>query len=401
MPLSVTGKDGATAAASAHIRSRPRILCVDDDPSVLEGLADVLGRSFSVVGSSDPLEALEILKRRPDDFSVILSDMRMPSLRGSELLRMARLAAPDTVRILLTGDADVPAAVKAVNDAQLFRFLIKPCDSEELMRACAAAMGQHRLQTGQRVALQETLRGCVAVLAEVLSLVSPECSAEATRAGEVAGRLAKAAGLRDWWRVHAAAMLRQLGVVSLPPEVAQKMHAGRALTEAEEEMVASVPRVTRRLLSNVPLLDDVLQLLDGYHARRDNHNPADEVTASESLAEEVELLDVAVEYTGLELASESAEFALARLRGRGTYDRRWLELLSEILGIAAGLVVREVAVRELTVGMVLADDALTTSGGCLLPRGQLVTERVIARLENLRSDTIREPLLIIDAESDR
>lgn len=394
MPVSLTAKDVVFASPSVRAGSRPRILCVDDEPAVLEGLADVLGRSFSVVGSSDPLEALEILKRRPEEFSVVLSDMRMPSLRGSELLRMARLAAPDTVRILLTGDADVPAAVKAVNDAQLFRFLIKPCDAEELMRACAAAMGQHRLQTGQRVALQETLEGCVAVLAEVLSLVSPNCSEQATRAGEVAGRLAQAAGLRDWWHVQAAATLQHLGAVSLPPQATEKMHAGRALTDAEAERVAGVPQVTRRLLSNVPLLADVVKLLDSYHARNDNDDDA-----AEPLAAEVQLLDIAVEYTGLEFASDSAEFALGRLRGRGTHDPRSVELLSEILGTAAALVVREVAVGELKVGMTLADDARTSSGGCLLPRGQQVTERVIARLENLGSNTIQEPLLVSDGES--
>lgn len=397
MPLSVTAKELASASSSMRAGSRPRILCVDDDPAVLAGLADVLGRSFSVVSSSDPLEALEILKRRPGDFSVILSDMRMPSLRGSELLRMARLTAPDTVRILLTGDADVPAAVKAVNDAQLFRFLIKPCDAEELMRACAAAMGQHRLQTGGRVALQETLRGCVAILAEVQSLVSPDGSEQAARTGELAGRLAQAAGLRDWWHLQAAATLQHLGAVALPPQVTAKMHAGRILTEAEVEMVAGVPQVTRRLLSNVPLLEDVLQLLDGYQARRDNKDG--HVVASEPLAQEVEILDIAVEYTGLELGSDSAAIALARLRGRGTHDPQLLELLSEILGVSAGLVVREVRVRELQAGMTLVDDARTTSGGCLLPRGQQITERVIARLQNLGSDTIHEPLLIIDGES--
>jgi CheY-like chemotaxis protein len=114
------------AAAAGSRPGRPRILCVDDDRWVLEGLSDVLGRTFAVSTAASPIEGLELLKRQPDAFAVVLSDMRMPVMPGSEFLRMARLTAPDAVRVLLTGDADIPAAARAVNDGQLFRFLIKP-----------------------------------------------------------------------------------------------------------------------------------------------------------------------------------------------------------------------------------------------------------------------------------
>ncbi|HLI60480.1 MAG TPA: response regulator [Solirubrobacteraceae bacterium] len=394
-PLATT-TNGALRSRTRGGNERPRILCVDDDPAVLEGLADVLGRSFSVVSSSDPLEALGILKRQPDGFSVILSDMRMPGLRGTELLRMARLTAPDTVRILLTGDADVPAAVRAVNDAHLFRFLIKPCDSEELMRACVAAMGQHRLQTGERALLQESLRGCVAAFAEILALVHPDLSAEMARAGELSGQLGRAVGLRDWWEVEAAATLRYLGTVALAPELAEKMQDRRPLTDAEADVAARVPRVTRRLLGKIPRLEGVVQLLDAVDTL---HEAEDECGTSAPVAPGVELLDLVLEYLELEFRVGSAEVALAILRGRRVHDGRWLEQLGQLVGVTTQSVVREVGVRELRAGMVLADDARMTGGGCLLARGQQVTAPLIERLESLASGAVREPLLVMDADS--
>jgi DNA-binding NtrC family response regulator len=140
------------------------VLCVDDEPDVLEGLRDVLHRSFDVRVAGSGAEGLEILRNGPDSFAVVISDMRMPGMTGSEFLRAARVIASDTVRMLLTGQADVDAAIRAVNDAHLFRFLTKPCDSQALLCACAAALNQHYLQTADRALLQETLRGSVDAL---------------------------------------------------------------------------------------------------------------------------------------------------------------------------------------------------------------------------------------------
>ena len=119
---------------------KPTILCVDDEPLVLEGLQDALRRAFDVrVAASGP-EGLALLKCRPRDFAVVMSDMRMPQMTGSIFLREARRIAPLAVRILLTGYTDADAAIDAVNDGQIFRFLSKPCCHEELLKVCAEAL---------------------------------------------------------------------------------------------------------------------------------------------------------------------------------------------------------------------------------------------------------------------
>jgi DNA-binding NtrC family response regulator len=101
---------------------RLRVLCVDDEPRVLEGLELRLRRHYDVEAAFDGATALQIIKTG-GPFAIVISDMRMPGMDGATLLTQIREIAPDTVRILLTGFADTESAVAAVNGGQIFRFL--------------------------------------------------------------------------------------------------------------------------------------------------------------------------------------------------------------------------------------------------------------------------------------
>src|SRR5262245_17980905 len=105
---------------------KPRILCVDDEPNVLEGLALHLRRKYEMSTAANGPDALALLEREGPP-EVIISDMRMPGMDGATFLSKARQLYPDTVRMLLTGQSDMASAIKAVNDGQIFRFLTKPC----------------------------------------------------------------------------------------------------------------------------------------------------------------------------------------------------------------------------------------------------------------------------------
>ncbi|HEY0462627.1 MAG TPA: response regulator, partial [Polyangiaceae bacterium] len=106
------------------IVSDPRILCVDDEPRVLDGLQRVCHNGFTVETAGSGAEALALLDRG-EVFEVIVSDMQMPQMNGTALLAEFRTRAPDTIRVLLTGQADINAAITAVNHGQIFRFLSK------------------------------------------------------------------------------------------------------------------------------------------------------------------------------------------------------------------------------------------------------------------------------------
>ncbi|MCK6545738.1 response regulator [Myxococcota bacterium] len=124
--------------------ARPRVLCVDDEPLVLEGLAASLRRKFDVRTATGGSAALELIEDEPA-FDVVVSDFAMPEMNGAQFLELARLAAPSAVRVLLTGHASVEHAIAAVNAGHIFRFLTKPCAPADLARAIDDAVEHGRL----------------------------------------------------------------------------------------------------------------------------------------------------------------------------------------------------------------------------------------------------------------
>jgi EAL domain-containing protein (putative c-di-GMP-specific phosphodiesterase class I)/FixJ family two-component response regulator len=120
----------------------PQVLCVDDEPRVLEGLRGILGRRYAVLTAESGQRGLELIAQAPR-IAVIISDMRMPGMGGAEFLSRACAALPQAQRIALTGHADLPSAVAAVNRGQVFRFLIKPCPASELLESVDAAVERY------------------------------------------------------------------------------------------------------------------------------------------------------------------------------------------------------------------------------------------------------------------
>ncbi|HUQ29410.1 MAG TPA: response regulator [Usitatibacter sp.] len=122
---------------------KPRVLFVDDDARVLNALRALFREPFDVVTAESGAAALEIIKTDP--VQIVVSDQRMPGMLGVELLREVRKASPRTVRILLTGYSDLAAMVGSINEGEVFRFVKKPWDNDEIqevMKEAAAVVGK-------------------------------------------------------------------------------------------------------------------------------------------------------------------------------------------------------------------------------------------------------------------
>jgi len=136
---------------------RHRILLVDDEPAVLEALQESLRREpYIVEAATSAAAALEVLGVSSVD--VVVSDERMPGMKGSEFLSVVRKRHPGAMRIMLTGQASLEAAVRAINDGQVFRILLKPCAPEELKSVLRAAIEEKKLREESARLLREARR---------------------------------------------------------------------------------------------------------------------------------------------------------------------------------------------------------------------------------------------------
>lgn len=155
---------------------KPRLLLVDDERQVLDGLALHLRRRYEVVARTSGADALATLEQEAS-FVGVISDLRMPGMNGVQLLAEVRQRAPETARILLTGYADVASAMAAVNDAAVHRFLTKPCAPAQLACALEEAVASSGAGSGEALDEEMAALGRQATLGTMAGSIGKEIAA--------------------------------------------------------------------------------------------------------------------------------------------------------------------------------------------------------------------------------
>ena len=362
----------------------PKVLCVDDEPNVLSGLALHLRRRYDLITAASAADALEILGQYKGT-AVIISDMRMPMMDGAAFLSRSREVAPDAVRVLLTGQTDMPSAIAAINQGQIFRFLTKPCPPSTLLGAVEAAVEQHRLITAERVLLEHTVRGSIKALTDVLALTSPAAFGCATRIRQLATELASSLKQGVSWQIDVAAMLCQLGSVALPADTAGRFYSGQALTDEDARMVSRMPAVTEQLLGQIPRMDDVVGILTAMEQPFRPLEPKVTDVHEVQCHRGGELLKVARDFDALEVLGNTSARAVGIMRSRsGRYDPALLDALQSLrAGEAPREKIVEITLSAVRVGMVFAEDVKTADGMLIAARGCEVTTSFVERMRNV------------------
>jgi len=375
--------------------ARPHVLCVDDEQNTLHALNRELRRSYSVTMALGGEEGLTAI-RKEGPFDVIISDMRMPGMNGAEFLRRAREEDPDSVRMLLTGYADVDSVMAAVNEGYIFRFITKPWDTEVLLGAVAAAAEQHRLITAEKVLLEQTLRGSVRALSDVLSLASPEAFGRATRIKDRAVALAERLELESTWPVEVAAILSQIGHVTLPPETAARLYRGEDLGAKEKLMVQRLPKITLKVLSHIPRLEPVLDILAYQTKNFDGSGEPQDKTAGQDIPIGARILKIVQEYDDQEVRGHSPAHALEILRAlAGRFDPQVLEIFHEQEAKGIRIKADPLSLKDIHQGMRVAEDVRTRTGVLLVSRGQEMSISLLERLRNFAETSgVQEPIWI-------
>lgn len=357
-----------------------RILLVDDEPNVLMAFARRLRPRFPIETLSGPAEALEAVRTR-GPFAVVISDLKMPQMNGVELLTRIREEAPDTVRMILTGYADVDTAIRAVNEGNAFRFLTKPCPAGILEKAITAALDQYRLIRSERELLEETLRGSIRVLTELLCLLKPEAFERSTRIGRWASAVARTMGVQEVWKIETAALLSHIGWVTLPDELMNKTRDGQDLTAQERQLFERHPLVASNLLGNIPRMADVAEIIRLQGKRYDGSGTPEGPPFAEEIPVGARILKALLDFDALTDSGRSEEEALEVLCNRpGWYDPMVLAALDAVLHASTRYVVRAVTLEGLAPGMILADDVRGQDGVLLLAKGRHVSPPILERL---------------------
>ena len=362
---------------SAALSLLPTVLCVDDEPRVLDGLKLTLRRGFTVTTANSGAEGLKALAAM-EGATVVISDMRMPGMDGAAFLTKVREQWPDSTRLLLTGEPGRDAAVAAVNEGQIFRFLTKPCTPEKLIGAVEAAVRQYQLVTAERLLLQQTVLGSIRALVDVLALVNPIAFGRGGRIKRLSIELAEAAGLSPSWELEAAALMSQIGYVSLPIELVEKAVNGERLTSDEALLIGETPKVAQSILARIPRLENVAAIL--AHATRPTTT---ELLSAETAANAAVLMNI-LEFDTLINKGEDAGTAIATLRTRhGLKNAKFIACLAALHGMNdSGPQLREIRLRDVNPGMILLDELRTDSGTLLVTRGYEVTQSFIDRMRN-------------------
>jgi response regulator RpfG family c-di-GMP phosphodiesterase len=373
------------------------ILIVDDDANLLAGLRRLLRRKFTVETVEGGEEALLYLTEKGPP-AVVLCDMRMRGLNGVETLRTIRERAPDTVRMMLTGNADLRTAIDAINEGAIFRFLNKPCPPAMLEAGLSAALEQHRLITAERELLEKTLSGSIKVVSDLLGMAAPRSFARSMRNRDWVRRLSHQMNIPRHWRLELATLLAPLGLLSLPPETLVKLEAGSDLTPEEQALMERAPEAACNVIRNIPRLEDVARIVFLQNRGYDGSGFPEDGPKGQDLPVEARILKLLNDLGEVCAGPRPTPEDFDSLVGRDVrYDPSVFKRVRDCLERAADAAdlprrTREVSFHDLVPGMLLAEDArLTvdsdapkgTEGRLILARGLRISQAHVEVLRNL------------------
>lgn len=370
-----------------------KILFVDDDSDLLDAMRRSLRGRFELATAGGGRQGLRVLEDQ-GPFAVVVSDLQMPEMDGVEFLARVKQLYPDTVRLMLTGRADITGAIDAVNRGRIFQFLTKPCSPEAMSASLTQAVRQYRLVTAERELLNTTLKGSVLMLVELLSHADAQAFSSGYRIKGLVSRLAGDLGLSPLWLYEVAGLVSQVGCVAIPRDILAKVRNGQPLTPQEAGIYHGHPTIGAQLIRRVPRLEQVAAIIAGQF--RDHDDP----TGAEEEADAVigaEILRAALDYDRLMTQGRTHGEAVSQLyRQQRRYNPKVIEALSRqeetspwrrsILSVTFG---------DLVPGMTAAEDITTVDGTLIIGKGQEITWPVLQELQNyLKYMGIREPIRV-------
>lgn len=382
------------------------VLVIDDTASVRELLGDILqAEGYRLEFAASGAAGLGLAAAVEPD--VILLDVMMPGMDGFEVCHRLR-ADPELAGvpvIMITALDDRESRRRAITE-MVDEFITKPFDATELRMRIRSLMrlNRYRQIVEQRRQLEETLNGVVHLLAEVLAIADPQAGRFAEQLQQVAGALADTLGPDNASEIKLAALLSNIGEMTLPSRVIAAKRSPSGLSDTERELWSRIPAAGHALLRHIPNFSAVARAVLYQQKRFDGSGfPADAVRGA-ALPLGACVLKFASDLLELELKGTPRAAALDALRLRlGWYDPRVVGA-AELLWAVAPEVARvkqpqryrfAAVVQDLRQGQILMGDVVTAEGTLLVSAGKALTEAVVERIRNFAHLVgVREPIEI-------
>ena len=376
---------------------KDRVLFVDDEPNVLDGIRRQLRNRVDIETATSAAAGLDII-RQQGPFAVVVSDMRMPEMDGARFLAKVNEIAPQTVRMVLSGQADLESTISAVNEGRVFRFLLKPCNPETLFGVIQNGIEQYRLVHAEKHLLENTLNATVKVLFNVIGLINPVAQRRAAQIQRYAESAASALKLApDMWQYHLAAMISQLGCITLPQETLARVFSGQPLGAEENKLYESHPEIAGKLLGTIPRLEAVAGMVAGQM-----RVPSPDVARGDPSTWQPEKIGAAILWAAVQfdrhivlgrIPEQAAQLVDQAAPGLpAVITQAMVKAMADDCGL---VMTRAVKVRDLEIGMMLDADVMSARGIRLVPRGTEVTSPVLDRLKAVAAGVgVNEPIRV-------
>jgi DNA-binding response OmpR family regulator len=364
------------------------IMIVDDNPAHLKLLEDMLlQRGYEV--RSFPLGRLALAAATKNPPDLILLDINMPEMDGYQVCERLK-STP--------GLSDIPviflSALNATEDkVRAFRcggvdYISKPFQFDEVQARVQTQVKLRHAQEAERALLERTLGGAIGTLWELVQLTSPVLALRSHSIRDIVLWIVKRIGIEEPWQYELAATLCLLGCISLPDEVFERAYCGQDLSPDEDRMFRAHPERAARLLSKIPRLEGVAEIIRGQQ------KPKEVPTSKKESQHGALMLHLALELDRRIYRGDTAGSAIVELKRSSEFAGYMLDALQSYSPALAEYEVLRLPIRELRSGMVLERDVLSADSNLLIfKKGTALTETWIERMVNFtKAPGLQEPV---------
>jgi putative nucleotidyltransferase with HDIG domain len=312
------------------------ILLVDDEENILRSLKRIfMDQDFRILATTSPFDALELLKTNA--VSVIISDNLMPGMNGIDFLQQAKFLSPESVRVMMTGYADVHAAIDAINKGEVFKFLTKPWDVEEFRNVVFDSINRHDMVHSLRQADESKLYS----LAQTIELKDPYTRGHCDRVAQYSLAMAELMGLEDDRRtfIKHGSWLHDCGKIGVPEVI---LNFSGPLSPEQMEIVRNHSRWGAEVARLARLPEAVINIILFHHEKYDGTGyPAnlkgDEIPVEARIVSVADIYDALTSARPYRGAMDSGKAARILVEGKGTHsDPAIVDIFLKIIGNGDG-----------------------------------------------------------------